>query len=157
TVRSNAEGNATLAFRVTAEKHGEVTFNRQSGSQEKFGTLGLFAQSRWQNIAVVKEESTAADEWVNVEVIVRGNRVVVMVNGKQTADAVINELPDAGGITLNAYDPGTVLEIRKIEIKELPPTPAEQWVQLFDGKDLTGWKPAANTPGEWQVVNGEIV
>ena len=31
------------------------------------------------------------------------------------------------------------------------------WVQLFNGKDLTGWKTHPNNPGEWRVENGTIV
>src|SRR6478736_1432650 len=31
------------------------------------------------------------------------------------------------------------------------------WVQLFNGKDLTGWKTHPNNPGKWRVENGMIV
>jgi hypothetical protein len=31
------------------------------------------------------------------------------------------------------------------------------WVQLFNGKDLTGWKTFPGEPGEWSVVDGCIV
>jgi hypothetical protein len=31
------------------------------------------------------------------------------------------------------------------------------WVQLFNGKDLTGWKTHPDAPGKWAVVNGAIV
>ncbi len=31
------------------------------------------------------------------------------------------------------------------------------WVQLFNGKDLTGWKSHPKSPGMWRVVNGVIV
>lgn len=39
-------------------------------------------------------------------------------------------------------------------------TPAQDtdgWVQLFNGKDLTGWKPHPDEPGDWSVVDGCIV
>lgn len=42
--------------------------------------------------------------------------------------------------------------------KELPVVapivPAEGFVPLFNGKDLTGWQPHTNQPGEWRVENG---
>src|SRR5262249_7572665 len=31
------------------------------------------------------------------------------------------------------------------------------WVQLFNGKDLTGWKTHPNQPGKWQVENGILI
>jgi hypothetical protein len=31
------------------------------------------------------------------------------------------------------------------------------WVQLFNGKDLTGWKVHAKSPGQWEVKDGAIV
>jgi hypothetical protein len=39
------------------------------------------------------------------------------------------------------------------------PTPGAGWVQLFNGKDLTGWKthPAAAENGDWTVQGGIIV
>jgi len=32
-----------------------------------------------------------------------------------------------------------------------------EWVQLFNGKDLTGWKSHPKSPGEWKVVDGAII
>ena len=34
---------------------------------------------------------------------------------------------------------------------------SEGWVQLFDGKDLTGWKTHPRNPGDWRVKDGVIV
>jgi hypothetical protein len=31
------------------------------------------------------------------------------------------------------------------------------WVQLFNGKDLTGWKSHPDSPGKWQVKDGMII
>jgi hypothetical protein len=31
------------------------------------------------------------------------------------------------------------------------------WVQLFNGKDLTGWKVHPGSPGQWEVKDGAIV
>jgi len=33
----------------------------------------------------------------------------------------------------------------------------EGWVQLFNGKDLAGWKSHPKNPGEWKVEDGAIV
>ncbi len=103
-----------------------------------------------------KEESlTKADEWFTLEIIANGNRIISKVNGTQTADC---DDPlgkyDVGHIALQIYSPQTMVQFRKIEIKELPPD-EPGWVQLFNGKDLTGWKvPSTNT---WEVADGAIV
>ena len=41
----------------------------------------------------------------------------------------------------------------------LPTSEAQtgDWVQLFNGKDLTGWKPHPEQPGKWSVEDGCIV
>jgi WD40 repeat protein len=42
---------------------------------------------------------------------------------------------------------------------EGPPAeePKPEWVQLFNGKDLTGWKTHPGAPGDWRVEGGAIV
>ena len=38
-----------------------------------------------------------------------------------------------------------------------PPTSDAGFVSLFNGKDLTGWKPLPEQPGTWQVIDGILV
>jgi serine/threonine protein kinase/Leucine-rich repeat (LRR) protein len=40
-----------------------------------------------------------------------------------------------------------------VKDKVPPPSPPEGWVRLFNGKDLTGWKPNAN----WTVLEGGVL
>lgn len=35
--------------------------------------------------------------------------------------------------------------------------PAADWVKLFNGKDLTGWKTHPDNPGEWKVQDGILI
>ncbi|HSI32670.1 MAG TPA: protein kinase [Tepidisphaeraceae bacterium] len=46
-----------------------------------------------------------------------------------------------------------------VSAKAAVPTtpPAEQWVQLFNGKDLTGWKTHPDEPGDWEVIDGILI
>jgi serine/threonine protein kinase/formylglycine-generating enzyme required for sulfatase activity len=37
------------------------------------------------------------------------------------------------------------------------PSEAGDWVPLFNGKDLTGWKTRLGKPGNWQVIDGVLV
>jgi hypothetical protein len=34
---------------------------------------------------------------------------------------------------------------------------ADGWIPLFNGKDLTGWKTHPSEPGDWSVVDGNLV
>ena len=97
--------------------------------------------------------AAGADDWLTLEVIARGKKVTVKFNGLTTAEKTIERMLDSGFIDFKV-DPDSRLEIRKIEIKELPPEPSE-WVQLFNGKDLAGWK----TPnqGSWIVENKILI
>jgi uncharacterized protein (TIGR03067 family) len=44
-------------------------------------------------------------------------------------------------------------------VGKAPPSPAAQsgWVQLFNGKDLTGWKTHSDQPGDWKVQDGILI
>jgi serine/threonine protein kinase/formylglycine-generating enzyme required for sulfatase activity len=41
--------------------------------------------------------------------------------------------------------------------KDAPPSEAGNWVQLFNGQDLTGWKPHPDKPGDWRVLDKILV
>ena len=84
-------------------------------------------------------------EWMVCEIIAQGNHFVVKLNGQITADYT-DELKryNSGHLVLQQHNAATVVEIRKIEIKELPPVPVAPpaeagFVPLFNGKDLSGW------------------
>ena len=80
-----------------------------------------------------------------------------------------NNPPDS--VTVNGYGPSTVgfshTGFRVAIVGDLKRSvsgtatassaPASEWVQLFNGKDLTGWKTHSNQPGNWKVENGELV
>ena len=41
---------------------------------------------------------------------------------------------------------------------EAKPAPvADGWVQLFNGRDLTGWTPSKHSPGDWRIEGGVLV
>ncbi|MCE9525213.1 MAG: protein kinase [Planctomycetales bacterium] len=64
---------------------------------------------------------TEVDEWFTLEIIARGNHLVTKVNGTQTAEC---DDPGsrfhAGCIALQVLNPQTIVQFRKIEIRELP-------------------------------------
>lgn len=97
-----------------------------------------------------------AKEWFILEIIARGDRVVTKVNGKLALDTQVPAANRRGHIFLQQCEGKTTVRFKRIEIKELPHE-EPNWVQLFNGKDLTGWKTHPDQPGNWKVESGNLV
>ena len=73
---------------------------------------------------IVTDELVKPNEWFTQEVIVRGNHIIIKVNGKTTVDFVDEKNTYTKGyLALQQHGvwgdlPDTVLEVRKIELKE---------------------------------------
>jgi hypothetical protein len=122
----NADGWGGLAFRNSGESHGNVSICPKLG---KTGSLFFFSKGNNQLLHRPEKQLASPDTWINLELIVQGKTVVVLVNGQKTAEATIDGLPDRGLIFLNADAPGTVIRFRKIEIRELAATKAGEGKQ----------------------------
>src|SRR5205823_1047093 len=99
---------------------------------------------------------TNPGEWFILDVIVKGNQVQTLVNGKKTVDFVDAYKEFTRGlISLNVggQDDEGELHVKKIEIKNLPLGEAG-WDQLLDGKDIRGWLGDGSL---WSVENGTLV
>jgi hypothetical protein len=156
-VRVNTTGDSGVYFRAPFNLDGADRWpdapeaqinNNPDGDPLKTGALH-------DNIARFHRLIVKKEEWFTLEVVARGPKVTVIVNGQVTAEADVAGAP-RGRFALQVL-PGTVVRFRKVEVKELPPTPAEQWTPLFNGKDLTGWKPIPTQPGDWKVEGDELV
>ncbi len=67
-----------------------------------------------------KFTSVPFGQWCTLEVIAEGNALAVLVNGESSAYKFPSpRLHPSGHIALQQYSPETVIEFRKIEIKEL--------------------------------------
>ena len=148
-----------VRFRYTQDLQGyETTLNSRSGGMIHIRKGGEPIRNLGQLVPV------PADEWTTLDLLVRGNRLQLKVNGKTTVDALdARNAFTSGHICL--YDFKESIEFRKIEIKEFipvaaPPLPplvaAEGFVPLFNGKDLTGWKSSGPQPRDWQVIDGVL-
>ena len=72
---------------------------------------------------LIKEKLHKPDEWFTQEVIAQGNHIVIKVNGRTTVDFVDREKSfTKGHFAIQQHDPGGRIEVRKIEVKELPPS-----------------------------------
>ncbi|MBM4067500.1 MAG: DUF1080 domain-containing protein [Planctomycetes bacterium] len=116
-------------------------------------------------VAAKQRVDTKPKSWHMLAIKVQGRRIQVVHDGVRAQDVNLDDYPEAlkripgltkktGRIGLQNF--GTLAEFRNIRIKELSPEkPA--WVQLFNGKDLTGWTPHARLPNNWKVENGILV
>jgi hypothetical protein len=70
---------------------------------------------------VVTEAPHKADEWFTYEVIAVGPRITVRLNGRETVAWVDpNWRYKSGHFALQVNHPLTLVQFRKIEVKELP-------------------------------------
>lgn len=89
--------------------------------------------------------------------------IIITLTNKEGTKTTIT-VPEGSHIRVDAGKEGRVDAAgmaptgspRKIEIRELPATQAvsDDFVSLFNGRDLTGWKTTAELPGNWEVKDG---
>jgi formylglycine-generating enzyme required for sulfatase activity len=159
--RINGSGSAALFFRAGPDlaAKNSVAARPIGPSVELLGGSGGALQTG--GVLTDKPISgrliTPGGEWFTLELIARGKYIITKVNGKIAVDyADADPNPRKGHIALQQFSPGTFVEFKKIEIKELPPA-APGWVQLFNGKNLDGWKTLTSpVKGAWEVV-GDIL
>jgi uncharacterized protein (TIGR03067 family) len=116
-----------------------------------------------KSVATNLDDCTRPGEWFTLEVLYEGRHIKTWVNGKPAADFT-NQEPGTyvlgAGMSIGAVGNGGELEIRKVEVRDLP-TEQPGWVQLFNGKDLSGWvefhETKATKPKSPWEVGGEIL
>ncbi len=151
-------GKATGSFNLRSwkSKRGGAVFLGIGNKGEKTGDITTWdQQSGTRIIAQANADVHRGDEWQVAEAMLRGNEMIVKIDGVETARHTFADIPARGNVGLHATA-GVKMYVRKLEIKELP---AEEpgWSPLFNGKDLTGWKTHPEQPGGWTVENGVLV
>ncbi len=115
-VMINPGGNSGMYFRTQWgpgwPKGYEAQVNNTHRDPRKTGSLYGFVDVRKQ---LVKD-----NQWFTQHVTVRGNHIVIRVNGKVVVDFVDpKHTYKEGYIALQQHDPGTVVRYRKIMVKPL--------------------------------------
>ncbi|CAN5153252.1 hypothetical protein BH11PLA2_BH11PLA2_47090 [soil metagenome] len=126
--RINAEGNSGIHFHVTkplvrfkgAPNGYEAQIAGTRGDQNCTGSLFKYPGQDWL-LSQVKAPSAPDDTWFVFEIIARGNRIITRVNDKTLVD-LENGGPETGHFALQVFENNVVVQFRKIEIKELPPS-----------------------------------
>jgi hypothetical protein len=122
----NDGGNSGQYFRTKFVPGFPIYYEAQINSTHrdpiKTGSLYKFKEGE------VREMLVKPNEWFTQEVIADGNHIIIKVNDKETVNLKVtdpNVLFTKGHFALQQHDPGTIVKFRKIEVKELPPTKAE--------------------------------
>ena len=123
-VKLNHSGNSGMYFRTAMgpgfPKGYEAQVENTSPDPQKTGSLYGFV---W-----IRKMLVPPDTWFTQEVIAKGNHIVIKVNGVKTVDYVdFENTHTKGHFALQQHGPAkggpeSVLHVRKIEVKELPPT-----------------------------------
>ena len=130
----NNHGNSGQYFRTqwgkSFPKGYEAQINSTHGDPIRTGSLYPSFDSKLspekKKSILVYERLVPPDEWFTQEVTAIGNHIIIKVNGKTTVDFVDekNTYPK-GHFALQQHDPGTVIKVRKVEVKELAPESAK--------------------------------
>jgi tetratricopeptide (TPR) repeat protein len=94
------------------------------GDRQKTGSL--------YNLVKIAEPLHKPDEWFTQEVIADGDHISILVNDRKVVDALDKSFRK-GHFALQVNDPATVVQFRKIEVKELLPleqAQAKNWHAL---------------------------
>jgi len=128
-------GKQPLGYEANISKSTPVTGG--SGSVWRLDAAGKFFHKKGEDVPI------EADTWFLLEIVMRGNHIVTKVNG-----TTVEDFRDAGGgpakghFALQANYAHTKVHFRKIEVKELPPSPP-----LDDH---------ARLQGDWVAESGEV-
>ncbi len=116
-VRLNHGGNSGMYFRAAFgegwPKGYEAQVNNTHKDPVRTGSL--------YNFAPVKVQLVEDNTWWMQHIIVRGNHIIIKVNGKKVVDFIDEKNSFMKGyLALQQHNKGSVVEYRKLEMKILP-------------------------------------
>jgi WD40 repeat protein/tRNA A-37 threonylcarbamoyl transferase component Bud32 len=78
-------------------------------------------------------------------------------DGEPVKDEVVTISRDGRKVVTVTRETGSPVALPGTTSAPLATTTTADWVQLFNGKDLTGWKVPPTQPGNWRVENGLLI
>jgi Domain of Unknown Function (DUF1080) len=122
--RINDGGNSGQYFRTEFGPNFPKGYEAQINAthKDKIRTGSLYFP-KLKEVLILDTAPHKPDEWFTQEVIANGNHLTVIVNGKKTVEWKDPENRHTKGhFALQGHDPGSVVQFKKIEVKELPPS-----------------------------------
>jgi hypothetical protein len=133
---------------------------------------GQYHSSIYKVVAAKRGSLKPVGQWNSEEITAVGRHIKIVVNGKVTVDANLNDVTDPkvfaehpgfrrdrGHIGFLGHGPAEV-QFRNIYLKDLSKpekdnTPPDGFVRLFNGKDLKGWKGLVADPPHRAKMSAE--
>ena len=139
----------------------EVYYRGRSQPQQRTGSI-------YDEIAASKDVTRPVGQWSSWEITARGSQVTIVLNGQKIIDVDLSRetkarqqkgpplanRPLKGHIGFQNLN-GTIT-LRNIMIKELDEAD-EEFVSLFNGRNLDGWVNVNCAPETWTVRDGMII
>ncbi|MCH8120415.1 MAG: DUF1080 domain-containing protein [Planctomycetes bacterium] len=139
----------------------EVYYRGRSQPQQRTGSI-------YDEIAASKDVTRPVGQWSSWEITARGSQVTIVLNGQKIIDVDLSRetkarqkkgpplanRPLKGHIGFQNLN-GTIT-LRNIMIKELDGAD-EEFVSLFNGRNLDGWVNVNCAPETWTVRDGMII
>ncbi|MFH1743177.1 MAG: DUF1080 domain-containing protein [bacterium] len=143
--RSHFEGDEMAGYQA----------NLDAGRQFATGSLlELMGRKLVRESEYPAECLVTRDKWTEYEISAIGNHIQIRVNGLKTLDMVDKKGPKRGFIALQMCSPDEArIEWTDVRVLEIPS--GANWQSLFNGDDLTGWRPLGDA--KWSVIDGAIV
>ena len=153
-----------IKYKIEGSKKGAVSFRTKNGIVEKSGDDGykvnidpndkICPTGSICDIArayEVSENSFKVEEWETLEIWAEGDHFFVIYNGQRAAEG-FDRRSLYGKISINVRDDSKIIieeiKIFKLPKKEIIEPPIKEyldnaqgeWMAIFNGKDLEGWK-----------------
>ena len=143
-VRSHLDGEKMTGYQLNLDPSRPTA----TGSLiEEYGR-GMLRQTR-----VKAEDNFKPGEWNTYMISCVGSHTVAYVNGEKMVDVKDNKGEPKGVIALQMdVAPDAAMEWTDIRVLKIPNK--QDWEKLFNGKDLTGWKPFGDA--DWTVEDKAI-
>ena len=124
-------------------------------------------------LGIVSDDTLAQpDEWFTVEIIAVDNHFISKINGLEVANSKdLLSKHTTGHFALQVWNPNTIVQFRKIEIKELPPPSSvieeqgkrrfasDEWINvipLIDPREDKWDIPQQTGKNAWRIEQGEL-
>lgn len=161
-------GNFGIPNCYEVELHENRSVSRRTGSLSR--TLGDAAPLP---LGLVSDDSLAQpDEWFTIEIIAVDNHFITKINGLEVvncSDPLSKHT--TGHLALQVWNPNTLVQFRKIAIKELPPSTSpgkeqakrrfasDEWIDvipLIEPREDKWDVPRVTGKNAWRIEQGEL-
>ena len=187
-VKVNLGGDSGILFRAPFEL-------RQGRASREFGVPGCYEAELQENRShprrtgsisevpgnappnslglVIDSSFTQPDEWFTIEILAANNHFITKVNGQETSNCDDPlSLHTQGHLALQVWNPNTVVQFRRIEINELPPSSSpiadqakrrfasDEWIDVIPliNPSVDKWDvPQRTGKNAWRIEQGELV